>query len=124
MDAFEAAFVGTEVPGPADALSVIGIHPGQCGVLVHLADAPAAAFVVPHPDDHRTLHATQWADFHDTTFCRVSVPSRTTTSVRRSATSRGGRSTSRPSGETQVRRGYPLSRLAAHDWHLICCGRR
>ena len=31
----EAAFLGTEVPGLADALSVFEIHPGQCGVLVY-----------------------------------------------------------------------------------------
>ncbi|MFJ2564578.1 ARPP-2 domain-containing protein [Streptomyces sp. NPDC087568] len=60
----EAACLGTEVPGLADALRVFEIHPGQCGVLVHLADTPAAAFVVPHPDDYRTLHPTLLQDLY------------------------------------------------------------
>ncbi|MFJ6560247.1 ARPP-2 domain-containing protein [Streptomyces sp. NPDC091412] len=60
----EAAYLGTEVPGLADALRVFEIHPGQCGVLIHLADAPAAAFVVPHPEDYRTLHPTLLQDLY------------------------------------------------------------
>ena len=52
------------VTGLADALRVFEIHPGQCGVLVHVADAPASAFVVPHPDDYRELHATLPLDFY------------------------------------------------------------
>ncbi|MFI1290447.1 ARPP-2 domain-containing protein [Streptomyces sp. NPDC020792] len=60
----EAACLGTEVPGLADALRVFEIHPGQCGVLIHLADAPAAAFVVPHPEDYRTLHPTLIQDLY------------------------------------------------------------
>ncbi|PWI13291.1 hypothetical protein DI272_03445 [Streptomyces sp. Act143] len=60
----EAACLGLQVPGLADALSVFEIHPGQCGVLVHLADALAAVFVVPHPDDYRTLHPTLVQDLY------------------------------------------------------------
>ncbi|MFF4822823.1 hypothetical protein ACFY20_07220 [Streptomyces sp. NPDC001312] len=60
----EAAYLATEVPGLADALRVFEIHPGQCGVLIHLADAPAAAFVVPHPEDYRTLHPTLLQDLY------------------------------------------------------------
>ncbi|MEU6034670.1 hypothetical protein ABZ801_04625 [Actinomadura sp. NPDC047616] len=41
-----------------DALRIFEIHDGQCGVLVYVADALASAFVVPHPDDYRALHAT------------------------------------------------------------------
>ncbi|MCB5167725.1 hypothetical protein LG634_23200 [Streptomyces bambusae] len=60
----EAAYLGTDVPGLADALSVFEIHPGQCGVLVYLADTLAAAFVVPHPEDYRTLHPTLVQDLY------------------------------------------------------------
>lgn len=49
----EEAYAGTEVHGLADALRVFEIHPHQCGVMVYVADALAAAFVVPHPDDYR-----------------------------------------------------------------------
>ncbi|UNO43316.1 hypothetical protein [Streptomyces sp. MST-110588] len=60
----EEAYVGAEVRGLADALRVFEIHPGQCGVLVHLADALAAAFVVPHPEDYRALHPTLVQDLY------------------------------------------------------------
>ncbi|MGW3435602.1 ARPP-2 domain-containing protein [Streptomyces bacillaris] len=33
------------------------ICPGQCGVMVYVSDALAAAFVVPHPEDYRLPHA-------------------------------------------------------------------
>ncbi|MFG2720350.1 hypothetical protein ACGFW5_18940 [Streptomyces sp. NPDC048416] len=58
----ESAYLGTEVPGLADALRVFEIHPGQCGVLVYAADALGAAFAVPHPEDYRALHATLLQD--------------------------------------------------------------
>ncbi|WP_258312335.1 ARPP-2 domain-containing protein [Streptomyces araujoniae] len=32
--------------------------PGQCGVMVYVSDALAAAFVVPHPEDYRLPHAS------------------------------------------------------------------
>ncbi|MFF2188960.1 hypothetical protein [Streptomyces sp. NPDC058155] len=60
----EAAYLGHDVPGLADALRVFEIHPGQCGVLVYVADALAAAFVVPHPDDYRALHPTLLQDMY------------------------------------------------------------
>lgn len=60
----EAAFLGLDVPGLADALRVFEIHPGQCGVQVYVADALAAAFVVPHPDDYRALHPTLLQDMY------------------------------------------------------------
>ncbi|MES4906781.1 MULTISPECIES: hypothetical protein [unclassified Streptomyces] len=52
----EQAYAGAEVEGLRDALRVFEIHPGQCGVMIYAADALAAAFVVPHPDDYRALH--------------------------------------------------------------------
>ncbi|THV36436.1 ARPP-2 domain-containing protein [Glycomyces buryatensis] len=51
-------FPGHAVEGLADALRIFEIHPGQCGVLVYVADALAAAVVTPHPDDYRALHPT------------------------------------------------------------------
>ncbi|MFI5980117.1 ARPP-2 domain-containing protein [Streptomyces sp. NPDC051555] len=60
----EEAYVGAEVRGLGDALRIFEIHPGQCGVLVYVADALAAAFVVPHPDDYRALHATLLQDLY------------------------------------------------------------
>ena len=60
----EEAYAGTEVEGLADALKHFEIHPGQCGVLVYVAGALAAAFVVPHPDDYRALHTTLLRDMY------------------------------------------------------------
>ncbi|MGW2561860.1 ARPP-2 domain-containing protein [Streptomyces sp. NPDC001514] len=60
----EAAYTGREVYGLAEALRVFEIHPGQCGVMVYAADALAAAFVVPHPDDYRALHPSLLEDLY------------------------------------------------------------
>jgi hypothetical protein len=54
----EASYLGSAVTGLRDALKVFEIHEGQCGVLVYTADALAAAFAVPHPNDYRELHPT------------------------------------------------------------------
>ncbi|WP_406118868.1 ARPP-2 domain-containing protein [Streptomyces sp. NBC_00989] len=60
----EEAYVGAEVRGLADALRVFEIHPGQCGLMVYVSDALAAAFVVPHPDDYRALHSSLLQDLY------------------------------------------------------------
>jgi hypothetical protein len=60
----EQAYVGATVEGLQDALRVFEIHPGQCGVLVYVADTLASAFVVPHPDDYRALHPTLVRDLY------------------------------------------------------------
>ncbi len=60
----EAAYAGWDVPGLAEALRVFELHPGQCGVMVYAADALAAAFVVPHPEDYRLLHPTLVEDLY------------------------------------------------------------
>ncbi|MEV5445008.1 hypothetical protein AB0N23_21090 [Streptomyces sp. NPDC052644] len=60
----EDAYAGRSVRGLAEALRVFEIHPGQCGVLVYAADALAAAFAVPHPDDYRALHPTLIQDLY------------------------------------------------------------
>lgn len=39
-----------------EALRVFEIHENQCGLLLCVADALAAAFMVPHPEDYRLLH--------------------------------------------------------------------
>jgi hypothetical protein len=44
------------------ALRVFEILEGQVGVLIFVADALAAAFVVPHPNDYRRLHRTLLGD--------------------------------------------------------------
>ncbi|MFE0099004.1 hypothetical protein [Streptomyces sp. NPDC059009] len=60
----EMAYAGAAVEGLDDALRIFEIHPGQCGVMVYAADALAAAFVVPHPDDYRALHASLLQDMY------------------------------------------------------------
>ncbi|MFE2086088.1 hypothetical protein [Streptomyces sp. NPDC059460] len=60
----EDAYMGWSVRGLGDALRVFEIHPGQCGVMVYAADALAAAFVLPHPDDYRLLHASLVEDLY------------------------------------------------------------
>lgn len=56
--------MGWSVHGLDDALRVFEIHPGQCGVMVYAADALAAAFVLPHTDDYRLLHASLVQDLY------------------------------------------------------------
>ncbi|WP_426403433.1 ARPP-2 domain-containing protein [Streptomyces sp. R-07] len=60
----EAAYAGWSVPGLGEALRVFELYPGQCGLLLYVADALAAAFVVPHPDDYRLLHPTLVEDLY------------------------------------------------------------
>ncbi|MEO3788212.1 hypothetical protein ABGB12_33210 [Actinocorallia sp. B10E7] len=60
----EEAYTGAAVTGLEDALRVFEIHHGQCGILVYVADALAAAFVVPHPADYRALHTTLVHDLY------------------------------------------------------------
>ncbi|MFF7851402.1 ARPP-2 domain-containing protein [Streptomyces sp. NPDC090109] len=60
----EAAYAGWRVPGLGEALRVFELHPGQCGTLLYVADALAAAFVVPHPEDYRVLHPTLVEDLY------------------------------------------------------------
>lgn len=60
----EATYRGDRVPGLVDALRVFEILPGQCGVLVYVADALASAFLVGHPDDYRALHPTLVRDMY------------------------------------------------------------
>jgi hypothetical protein len=60
----EASYRGAAVADLQDALKVFEIHEGQCGVLLYAADALAAAFVVPHPDDYRELHPTLLLDHY------------------------------------------------------------
>jgi len=59
----ERAVRGTWLPGLEEALRTFEILPAQVGVLVFVAEALACAFVVPHPDDYRRLHASLLDDF-------------------------------------------------------------
>ncbi|MFF1422074.1 hypothetical protein [Streptomyces sp. NPDC058280] len=99
------------------------------------ADALAAAFVVPHPADHRALHPTLLQDMHGElvhqyAFFGGPVPEfearirdgghlRTLAHLRAAARAqeRAYLKTFRLS-DAQIRRGHPLSRLAEHGWHL------
>jgi hypothetical protein len=58
----EQAYLGAAVHGLDEAMRVFEVLPGQCGVVVYVADALATAFVVPHPDDYRALHRTLLED--------------------------------------------------------------
>ncbi|GLW09755.1 hypothetical protein Misp01_48840 [Microtetraspora sp. NBRC 13810] len=60
----EEAYTGAEIRGLDDALRVFEIYPGQCGLLLYVADALASAFVVPHPEDYRALHPTLVRDLY------------------------------------------------------------
>ncbi|MEV8455894.1 hypothetical protein AB0467_26855 [Streptomyces sp. NPDC052095] len=60
----EDTYLGWSVRGLGDALRVFEIHPGQCGLMVYAADALAAAFVVPHPEDYRLLHPSLVEDLY------------------------------------------------------------
>lgn len=60
----ETVTPGEWIDGLEDALRVFEILRGQVGVLIFVADALAAAFVVPHPDDYRRLHRTLLGDFY------------------------------------------------------------
>lgn len=134
----EATVHGLDVPGLADALRVFEIHPGQCGVLVYVADALAAAFVVPHPDDYRALHPTLLQDrygelIHQYGYFGGSVPDFEANlgdgqHIGELITDHKGRTAypktfrlapaqiRRRSGA--VRRGHLLNSLADNDWHL------
>lgn len=59
----ESAAPGWALAGFEEALRVFEIHEGQVGALVFVADALAAAFVTPHPEDYRALHDTLLQDF-------------------------------------------------------------
>lgn len=60
----ETVTPGRWIPGLEEALRVFEIREGQVGVLIFVADALAAAFVVPHPDDYRQLHRSLLGDFY------------------------------------------------------------
>lgn len=60
----ETIMPGEWIEGLEDALRVFEILEGQVGVLIFVADALAAAFVVPHPADYRRLHRTLLGDFY------------------------------------------------------------
>ncbi len=59
----ETSIPGSAIVGMEDALRVFEIHEGQTGVMLFVADALAAVFVVPHPDDYRALHLSLLEDF-------------------------------------------------------------
>ncbi|MEZ4380944.1 MAG: hypothetical protein R3A79_06325 [Nannocystaceae bacterium] len=58
----EAVRGGASIAGLEEALRLFEIHDDQVGVLVFVADALAAAHVLPHPDDYRQLHTSLLGD--------------------------------------------------------------
>jgi hypothetical protein len=60
----EEVYAGGLIEGLDDALRIFEIHPDQCGMALYVADALAAAFVVPHPDDYSAMHGTLLNDFY------------------------------------------------------------
>lgn len=60
----ETAVAGRAISGLEDALRVFEIHDRQVGVLVFVAEALASAFVVPTPEDYRSLHNSLIEDFY------------------------------------------------------------
>jgi len=69
----DRTYSGALVDGLADALRVFEIHPGQCGVLVYVADALSGVLVTPHPDDYRRLHPTLVEDSYGELIWRYSM---------------------------------------------------
>jgi hypothetical protein len=65
---------GHLIDGLADALRIFEIHPGQCGVLVYVADALAGVLITPHPDDYRALHPTLVEDSYGELIWRYAMP--------------------------------------------------
>ena len=63
---------GEWILGLEDALRTFEIVEGQVGVLLFVADALAAAFVVPHADDYRRLHRSLLGDFYGELIWRYS----------------------------------------------------
>ncbi|GAA0982023.1 hypothetical protein GCM10009555_051220 [Acrocarpospora macrocephala] len=60
----EAAYSGADIQDLDDALRVFEFYPGQCGLLLYVADTLASAFVVPHPEDYQALHPTLIRDLY------------------------------------------------------------
>ncbi len=60
----EYGISGWAIPDLGNALSRFEMHPGQCGMLIYVADALASAFVVAHPDDYRRLHTSVLEDMY------------------------------------------------------------
>lgn len=76
----EAAIRGTEVLGLEDALRTFEIHTNQCGILLYVSGQLLSAFVVPHPDDYRALHASVVLDLYGDVMAEIpngGLPNRT-----------------------------------------------
>ena len=63
----EGSVAGASLSGLSEALRVFEIHPGQCGVLLFIADALASATIVSHPEDYGALHRALIGDFYGST---------------------------------------------------------
>jgi hypothetical protein len=61
---WERSLAGESIPELGEALNLFELHPGQCGALIFIADALASAFVAPHPQDYRLMHAALIKDLY------------------------------------------------------------
>jgi hypothetical protein len=61
---YEYSFSGHSINGLKDAFRVFEIHEGQVGILIYVAESLASAFVVPTPEDFRSLYSTLLEDFY------------------------------------------------------------
>lgn len=61
---WEYALRGDHIPALDEALSLFELHQGQSGVLIFIADVLASAFVAPHPEDYRLMHASLIQDLY------------------------------------------------------------
>ncbi|MBC7475601.1 MAG: hypothetical protein H7263_15040, partial [Candidatus Sericytochromatia bacterium] len=60
----EYSYSGKYIDGLEEALRVFEIHENQVGVLLFVADKLASVFIVPHPEDYRSLHQSLLKDFY------------------------------------------------------------
>ncbi|MEL6186738.1 MAG: hypothetical protein AAFU79_19120, partial [Myxococcota bacterium] len=70
---FERTVPGAWLPGLREALRTFELHEGQVGSLAFVADAFASAFIVSHPEDYRSLHASLLEDFYGDLLLRYAV---------------------------------------------------
>jgi hypothetical protein len=64
----EYSISGSSIADFSEALRVFEIHENQVGVLLFVGESLASAFILPNPQDYRSLHDTLLTDFYGETF--------------------------------------------------------
>jgi hypothetical protein len=64
----EYSIGGRSISDLSEAVRVFEIHENQVGVMVFVGEALASAFILPNPQDYRSLHDTLLTDFYGETF--------------------------------------------------------